>query len=105
MGIHLDYSPIKGCRHSEWTFGEICVKCNECGRYDVDYKCVNCGYTKGKKSPSVYADWGEIEFIDVFTAPICPKCKPLFKNEDRTQAKKWWDTTDILCYLKDFERR
>lgn len=26
--------PIKECKHPELTYGEICVQCNECGRFD-----------------------------------------------------------------------
>ncbi len=83
MMIHIDYPPVKECKHPEWTYGEICVKCGECGRYDKDFICVNCGFTEGKKPLSVYKDWGSIEFYDVFFAPICPKCRPLFPLEDR----------------------
>ena len=103
--IHLDYHPTKKCKHPEWTYGEICVKCGGCGRFDVDYRCVNCGYTEGKKPLSNFANWGQVEFYDVLNAPICPKCKPLFKDEDKTQAKEWWNAKDISCYRKDFKRR
>ena len=103
--VHLDYSPIKNCKHPELTYGEICVKCGECGRFDVDYKCVNCGYTEGKKPLSVYDDWGEVEFYDVFAAPICPKCRSLFKDEDRTQSEDWHTAKIISSYVKDFKRR
>lgn len=84
VSIHFDYPPVKECVHPEWTFGEICVKCGECGRYDVVYKCINCGFTEGKKPLSVYSEWGSVEFYDVFDAPICPKCRKFFVAEDRT---------------------
>lgn len=32
-GVHVDIAPIKGCKNV-WSFGEICVKCNKCGRFD-----------------------------------------------------------------------
>ena len=82
--MHIDYPPIKDCRHPEWTCGEICVKCGECGRYDAHYKCINCGYTEGRKPPNAYKDWGSVEFYDTFDAPICPKCRKFFVKEDRT---------------------
>lgn len=34
MVIHIDLQPIKGCKYPELTYGEICVKCNACGRFD-----------------------------------------------------------------------
>lgn len=100
--LHVDYHPIKGCKHPELTYGEICVKCGECGRFDVDNKCINCGYTEGRKPLSVYNDWGTVEFYDIFAAPICPKCKSLFKEEDRTRVKSWWEAEVIPCHIKDF---
>ena len=29
----IDYSPIKECKRPVETYGEICVQCNECGRF------------------------------------------------------------------------
>lgn len=102
--VHTDYHPTKQCKHPEWTYGEICVKCGECGRFDVKYKCVNCGHTEGKKPLSVYSNWGQVEFYDAYV-PICPKCKPLFKNEDRTQFEESYKAKIISCHIKDFKRR
>lgn len=102
--IHFDYASIKGCKHPELTCGGLCVKCGECGRFDKEYKCINCGYTEGKKPLDVYKSWGSVEFVDVFSAPICPKCKPLFKKEDKTQVTLWWSNKE-LGYRKDFKRR
>lgn len=34
MNIHIDFGPTKDCKHPEWTYGMICVKCNECGRFN-----------------------------------------------------------------------
>ena len=30
--VFVDYRPIKGCKNPK-SFGEICVKCNKCGRF------------------------------------------------------------------------
>jgi len=105
LKLHISYRPAKGCKHPELTYGEICIQCGECGRYDVDFKCVNCGYTEGKKPFFVYKKWGSVEFIDVFAAPICPMCRPLFKDEDKTQVEPWWNAKEILCCIKDFRPR
>lgn len=110
--VHIDYPPTKECKHPEWTYGELCVKCGECGRYDVDYKCFNCGYTEGKKPLSTYSDWGFAEFYDVLRAPICPKCKLLFKEEDHTQQADYGKYGDyslmaknLKMLIKDFKQR
>ncbi len=31
--IHIDFPPLPDCRNIEETYGEICVKCNKCGRF------------------------------------------------------------------------
>ena len=32
--IHIDFSIGKDCKNLQDSFGEICVKCNACGRFD-----------------------------------------------------------------------
>lgn len=112
MTVHIDCPPTKDCKHPEWTYGMICVKCGECGRYDKDFKCVNCGYTEGKKPLEVYANWGSVEFYDVFSVPVCPACRPLFKEEDRANyqddIEKYglsFRHKTIPLHIKDFEPR
>lgn len=102
--IHIDYSPIKGCKHPEWTYGEICVKCGECGRYDAEFQCVNCGFKGDKKPRWFYNDWGIIEFYDGWFY-ICPTCKPLFPKEDQTQVEPWWSNKIIPCRHNELQRR
>jgi hypothetical protein len=41
MNVHIDISPIKGCKCPEDTYGMLCVKCNKCGRFD-ERKCERC---------------------------------------------------------------
>lgn len=36
--IHLDYAPVPECTMQEFTYGEICIKCNVCGRFKGDPK-------------------------------------------------------------------
>jgi len=31
--IHTDFPPVPECRHPEWSYGMICVKCGACGRF------------------------------------------------------------------------
>ena len=34
MYIHITYAPIEDCKSEYQTYGEICIKCNKCGRFD-----------------------------------------------------------------------
>ncbi len=29
----IDYAPIADCKHPELTYGQVCIKCDECGRF------------------------------------------------------------------------
>lgn len=29
----VDFAPVKACKNIDNTHGEVCVKCNECGRF------------------------------------------------------------------------
>lgn len=32
--IHIQLTPIEDCKNFEDSYGEICVRCNLCGRFD-----------------------------------------------------------------------
>jgi hypothetical protein len=34
--IHIDFSVTDNCNNLESSYGEICVKCNACGRFNED---------------------------------------------------------------------
>lgn len=34
MFIHVDFGVTENCQNLEDSYGEICVKCNKCGRFD-----------------------------------------------------------------------
>lgn len=100
--------PIKrGCTNKD-SYGEICVLCGECGRFIQI--CVNCGKW-GPRNRDGYENWGSLEFINVFHAPICPECRPLFKEEDRTNypddIKKYGVSVShkMLPYFGMFKKR
>lgn len=38
MYLHITYSALESCKNLESSYGEICVKCNKCGRFDKDKK-------------------------------------------------------------------
>lgn len=33
MTLHIDYQALPNCKNPEESYGEICVKCNQCGRF------------------------------------------------------------------------
>ena len=33
---HFCYSVIDDCKNLEESYGEICVQCNKCGRFDTE---------------------------------------------------------------------
>lgn len=104
MTVHIDFPPIEGCKHPEWTYGVLCVKCNDCGRFNREYKCINCGFKQTINPAKEPDNWGVIEFYDG-KFNICPNCKPLFKAEDETQCDPWWSAETITGYRKDFKPR
>lgn len=38
MEIHICISALDECKNLEQSFGEICVRCNKCGRFDEKAK-------------------------------------------------------------------
>ena len=34
MMIHIDYGVLDDCKNLKESYGEICVRCNKCGRFD-----------------------------------------------------------------------
>jgi hypothetical protein len=73
-------APLKNCKNRAETYGEICVKCNKCHRFNPDWYCGYCGKrTRGMRS---YKTWKMIEVFDVFRLPICPDCQPHFTKEE-----------------------
>ena len=35
MHVHSEISPSDGCKNLQESYGEICVRCNKCGRFGV----------------------------------------------------------------------
>jgi hypothetical protein len=62
--IYIDYTPILDCKSLEETYGEICIKCNKCGRFDI--KCFICGKIIKPDEEVI-----EVEFYDVFSCYCC----------------------------------
>lgn len=61
--IHVDYGPVKSCRMGDLTYGEICIKCNVCGRFKDQPKVTErevrlrlCPHTLGPEMPE--EGWG-----------------------------------------------
>ena len=41
MYIHITYSALDDCKNLESSYGEICVRCEKCGRFDKETKTRN----------------------------------------------------------------
>ena len=102
MRIHIDYAPIKDCKNPD-TFGEICVKCNKCHRFNPNFKCLNCG--KRTRAMKSYDTWKSVELYDVLRAPVCLDCQKFFTEGEMVIGREWWNRDIISCHLKDFKKR
>lgn len=36
--VHIDYAPVRDCPMAEFTYGEVCIKCNVCGRFEDEQR-------------------------------------------------------------------
>jgi hypothetical protein len=74
----IDFAPGKNYKSPELTYGEICVKCNGCGRFNQ--KCLICN--------KVINDYViEVELYDVFSAVSCPGHEELIKKYGKFDKK------------------
>lgn len=101
MSLCLDIAPVQNCKNPD-SYGMICVKCNKCGRFTVEYKCANCGRLK-KSSFGLPEYWAEVEFYDKFRAPLCPDCKPFFTKKEL--VADGYSHSTISCNQVDFVKR
>lgn len=44
--IFEDYPALDNCKNIEQSFGEICVKCNKCGRFELPKAPIPEGYVE-----------------------------------------------------------
>ena len=95
----MSIGSIPKCRNLEDSYGEICVHCNKCKRFDFVVRCVNCG-TKKKVSFSVPRGWADIEFYDGWFN-VCTKCKKYFTKEELRKELQ----AVIPCKRRNFKRR
>lgn len=102
MTIHLDYGVSKNCKNPE-SYGEICVKCNKCHRFNPHWRCINCG--KRTMSMKSRQTWEAVELYDVFRAPICPDCQQYFTNAEKGIGTVNAYPAVIREHLKDFKKR
>lgn len=103
MTIRVDYAISKNCKNLLESYGEICVKCNKCHRFNPNWCCINCGKrTRGMKS---HLTWKTIELYDVFRAPVCPDCQKFFTDAELGEDDKNGYPDTIRMYRKNFKRR
>ena len=97
----IDCVPLSNCKNQMATYGEICVRCNKCHRFDL--YCLNCGKRTG--AIGSYKTWKFVELMDIFRIPVCPTCQKYFTPEEMALNREWWDRDVIPVYRKDFQRR
>jgi|26BtaG_2_1085354.scaffolds.fasta_scaffold16136_2 transposase-like protein len=84
--VHIDYPPIKKCKNPD-TYGELCVRCNKCHRFNPDRTCPMCGKrTRAMKSAQT---WRAIETFDDFRLWICPDCQYHFTEAEFETAQHY----------------
>jgi len=89
--IHISFSPIKDCTNPD-TYGEICVKCNDCGRFNV--KCCVCEEILKPGDDVIH-----IEFYDVFCDFACPEHEDFIKEHCKTDYDGKYE---FYGYKRDF---
>ena len=84
MSIHICYSVTKGCKNPD-SYGEICVRCNQCGRLN-EYCFICKKLLNGKKY--------YVELNDKFSDILCPR--------DFRRVKKYVKKGSLEFYRKYF---
>ncbi|HUW46157.1 MAG TPA: hypothetical protein VMW50_10240 [Dehalococcoidia bacterium] len=103
MITHIDYAPMPNCKNLAETYGEICVKCNKCHRFNPDWRCLNCG--KRTRAMKSFETWKAVELYDVFRAPVCPDCQKYFTDGEMAIGREWWNRDVLSVRYRDFKRR
>ena len=101
--IHWDYPVAENCKNQLESYGEICVKCNKCHRFNPHWRCINCG--KRTTAMRSRQTWKAVELYDVFRAPICPNCQQYFTDAEMGIGTEIGYPDTIQEILKDFTRR
>lgn len=97
--VHFDYHPVKKCKNPD-TYGEICVKCNKCGRFTIKAICVNCKKRKDIAFSLIRIGWKTIQFYDG-RFPVCPKCQKFFTTKELAEQLQ----EIIGCKRRNFKKR
>ena len=65
MGIHVDFSVREDCLNPEDSYGEICVHCNCCGRFNpsTKYESRIKTYERQLQEDYQFKSWSEDESI------------------------------------------
>ena len=94
---------IDNCMNLKDSYGEICVLCNKCGRFNTTWRCTNCKTKRTGKTYKLPYGWRSVEFYDSLREPICTKCKRYFKDE-LINANSYSNKV-ISCKVADFKER
>lgn len=84
--MHISYPALRDCKRPDLSYGEICVKCNECHRWDREYECSICGtvelgtaFCHPREGWCWYPKNGDI----CDPQEICPNCLIFFQIKSR----------------------
>ena len=91
----------KTCKNPD-SYGEICVRCNDCGRFNIVHKCANCGKELKGTKLEFPQEWKQVEFYDSLREPICPDCIRYFSDEIITDD---YSNKIIPCKVVGFKPR
>ena len=94
--MFIDFAPVKNCKSPAETYGETCIQCNKCGRFNG--KCLVCN--KVIRPGETYIS---VELYDVFESPVCPgKCEKIVKKHGKWDEK--YQKYFIDMYKKEFKK-
>ena len=115
--IHVSLGAMKNCVNPD-SYGVICVRCNQCGRFDADKpqpkpEPIRIEYSEEGKYPTIC--YGDGKSYDAFICyRICPYCgrfvkadkqsrRPEYSKGNATCKKHGRVQMPLLGYLEDLE--
>ncbi|AJD29300.1 hypothetical protein N496_19300 (plasmid) [Clostridium botulinum A2B3 87] len=82
-----DYSVLDNCKNLESSFGEICVKCNKCGRFEKQQACYQCcGECKEIYQVKVIDEKGKMTFEKVCSEKCASEVIQVLYNLHKQRA-------------------
>ena len=86
LNIHVSYGVTDDCKNLEESYGEICVRCNKCGRFDEEKAENDKEEIKTPKAAEFYSK----ELLDLANEP--PSAEELERL--RKEIEEWESRTN-----------